>query len=125
VAWLAASRGRSCSHRATRRHARIHASGQEFAADTQNAGSFRTRYAGVGPAARAEPGTLEYFLTERYCLYGGEGDVRAEIHHAPWPLQSAEADVEQRVVAPVRLEGEPICHFAQPQDVVIWSPERY
>src|SRR5678816_442997 len=27
------------------------------------------RYGPTGPPFRAEPGTLEYFLTERYCLY--------------------------------------------------------
>jgi hypothetical protein len=40
-------------------------------------------------------------------------------------LQQAEADVEHRGVAPVELEGEPICHYARRQDVVVWTPERY
>ena len=37
------------------------------------------------------PGSLEFFLTERYCLYSeNNGEVyRARIHHQPWPLQNA------------------------------------
>jgi uncharacterized protein YqjF (DUF2071 family) len=113
------------TYRLPYRHARIDARGETFRADADGAGSFRARYAGTGTAVRAHPGTLEHFLTERYCLYAGEGEVRAEIHHAPWPLQPASAEVEHRLIAPVELEGEPLCHFSQRQDVVVWPPERY
>ena len=91
---------------------------------SDGAGSFSASYRGVGPAAPAEPDTLEYFLAERYCLYAGDGAVRAEIHHPPWPLQAAEAHVEQAGISPVPLDCEPICHFAARQDVVVWRPER-
>ncbi|HKO98042.1 MAG TPA: DUF2071 domain-containing protein [Pyrinomonadaceae bacterium] len=39
----------------------------------------------------ADPESLEFFLTERYCLYSeNEGQLyRALIHHQPWPLQEA------------------------------------
>lgn len=106
------------------RHARIEATGDRFRADTDGGGSFEARYHGVGVPTPAERGTLEHFLAERYCLYAGRGDVRADIHHAPWPLQPAEAEVEQRGIAPVALEGEPLCHYARRLDVVIWPPER-
>jgi uncharacterized protein len=38
------------------------------------------------------PGTLEFFLTERYCLYSAKGNdiYRCRIYHRPWPLQKAE-----------------------------------
>jgi uncharacterized protein YqjF (DUF2071 family) len=113
------------TYRLPYRHARIEGSGDVFDLETHDGGSFRAGYVGVGAPAWADPGTLEYFLAERYCLYAGEGDVRAEIHHAPWPLQRAEADVEHRGVAPVELEGEPIFHYARRQDVVVWTAERY
>jgi uncharacterized protein YqjF (DUF2071 family) len=96
-----------------------------FRASTDGGGFFRARYHCVGMPAPAKRATLEYFLAERYCLYAGDGELRAEIHHAPWPLQAAEAEVEHRDIAPVELEGEPICHYARRQDVVVWSPERY
>ncbi|HWB01051.1 MAG TPA: DUF2071 domain-containing protein [Pirellulales bacterium] len=39
----------------------------------------------------AEPGSLEFFLTERYCLYTQHRRrlYRARIHHDPWPLRRA------------------------------------
>lgn len=113
------------TYRLPYRHARIEAADGAFRVNVGGGDSFRARYHGVGLPAPAERATLEYFLAERYCLYAGDGELRAEIHHAPWPLQPAEAEVEQRGIAPVELEGEPIFHYARRQDVVVWSPERY
>jgi uncharacterized protein YqjF (DUF2071 family) len=113
------------AYRLPYRNAHIEASGDRFRADTEGNGSFRARYHGVGMPAPANDATLEHFLAERYCLYACEGEMRAEIHHAPWPLQRAEAEVEHRGIAPVELEGEPLCHYARRLDVVIWSLERY
>ena len=125
----ASSRGAVAAARRTYRlpyrHARIETNVGSFRADTEGGGSFRARYHGASVPAPADPATLEDFLVERYCLYAGDGKLRAEIHHAPWPLQAAEAEVEQRGIAPVELEGEPICHYARRLDVLIWSPERY
>ena len=83
------------------------------------------RYRQVGPVEPAAAGTLEHFLTERYCLYAADGSklYRADIHHAPWPLQAAEAEIELNTMAPdeVRfLEDEPLLHYSARQDVVIW-----
>jgi uncharacterized protein YqjF (DUF2071 family) len=88
-------------------------------------------YRPVGEAFRARPGTLEHWLTERYCLYAAAPDGRlwrAEIHHPPWPLQAAEASFERNTMA--RAHGlelppePPLLHFARRQDVLVWSPER-
>jgi uncharacterized protein YqjF (DUF2071 family) len=82
-------------------------------------------YRPTGPVTQAEPGTLEHFLTERYCLYTKhERELyRAEIHHGPWPLQEAEAEVRENTLAPLALEGDPLLHYSERQDVVIWSLE--
>jgi len=107
------------------RSARFDVGGSDFAVRRSGVPArFRARYDGRGPVAPAQPGGLEYFLVERYCLYGGSGDVRADIHHPPWPLREAEAEVEQEGISPVALDGPPLCHFAARQDVVIWRPER-
>ncbi len=56
------------------------------------------RYRPTGPVFEARPGSLEYFLTARYCLYTSDvnGRVyRGEIEHPSWPLQSATAEVER------------------------------
>jgi uncharacterized protein YqjF (DUF2071 family) len=115
--------GAKLTFRLPYRHARIRAAGGEFRAARRGV-SFLAHYRGIGEPAPAQPGTLEHFLAERYCLYGGRGDLRADIHHPPWPLQQADADLDCRGLAPVGLEGEPLCHFAARQDVVVWRPER-
>jgi uncharacterized protein len=106
------------------RHARMAVDDGHFSAKPFGvAASFEARYAGRGDSFQARAGTLEHFLTERYCLYGDDGRTRADIHHPPWPLRRADATVEQRGISPVPLEGEPLCHYADRQDVVIWRPE--
>ena len=87
---------------------------------------FSGRYRPNGSVFNAEPGSLESFLTERYCLYTVDRGVpyRAEIHHEPWPLQPAEAEIELASISPVEVTGEPLVHFSHRQDVVIWPLER-
>jgi uncharacterized protein YqjF (DUF2071 family) len=88
---------------------------------------FRGRYRPVGPASTPGRGTLEHWLTERYCLYTLDDALRvqrAEIHHPPWPLQPAEADITTNTMADelgLALEGEPLLHYARRQDVVFWA----
>jgi uncharacterized protein YqjF (DUF2071 family) len=87
---------------------------------------FDATYGPDDPVSPPRPGTLEHFLTERYCLYTvHDGAVHwAEIQHPPWPLQAAEAEIRENTMSPVALEGEPLVHYSARQDVVIWSLER-
>jgi uncharacterized protein len=91
---------------------------------------FSGRYRPAGEAFNAEPGSLEWFLTERYCLYTTDDRgrlYRAEIHHPPWPLQTAEAEIELNTMPPegiVLPDEQPLLHFSRRQDVVIWPLER-
>ena len=90
--------------------------------------AFSGEYQPVGAAAAAEPGGLAWFLTERYCLYATDrsgGVHRAEIHHRPWTLQPAEADIRTNTMAAglgLRLAGAPLLHFSTVQDVRVWPP---
>lgn len=78
---------------------------------------------------RAAPGTSEYFLSERYCLYAVHGSriYRGDIHHMPWPLQPARAEIEENTIAKaaaISLQGPPaILSFTQQIEVLIWWPE--
>jgi uncharacterized protein YqjF (DUF2071 family) len=88
--------------------------------------AFSGNYRGDGDLFQAEPGTLEHFLVERYCLYTEDGGraYRAEIHHPPWDLQRAEATVDLNTIAPVALPDEPPhALFSPRQDVVVWPLE--
>lgn len=93
------------------------------------AARLRATYHPTSAVYASEPGSLEHFLTERYCLYAappGGAIRRLEVHHGPWPLQRAEAEIsENTMFAPHGLDvgGErPLLHFARAIDVVVWSP---
>lgn len=87
---------------------------------------FFARYAPAGAYLAASPGSLDRWLTERYCLYTLDRDQRVwrgEIHHPPWPLQPAKAEIERNTMAEpyrVALEGDPLLHFSERQDVALW-----
>jgi uncharacterized protein YqjF (DUF2071 family) len=88
--------------------------------------TFRARYREVGAIQLREPGTLEPWLTERYCLYTTAGNdvFRAEIHHPQWPLQDAEAEIIENTMASaagIRLpDVDPVLHFSKKLQVLIW-----
>jgi uncharacterized protein len=76
------------------------------------------------------PGALDRWLTERYCLYAASpaGRVyRGEIHHRPWPLQPAEAEIEVNTAAGhtglALPDVPPLLHFARYLDVIAWNLE--
>jgi uncharacterized protein len=92
------------------------------------AAQFAGTYRPIGPVQFAQPGSLEYFLTERYCLYTMDRAFRAkrlEIHHSPWALQAAEATIAMNTMAEaagIRLPSvPPLLHFAKRQDAVAWA----
>lgn len=95
------------------------------------AARFRASYRPVSEPVQSRPGTLEHWLTERYCLYSVDhlGNIwRGDIHHPPWPLQTAEADIQLNTMAELLgfdLNREPDqLHFARQLEVVAWSIER-
>ncbi len=109
-------------------------SGDEITYQAQRAdGSarFRARYGPTAGVYLARPGSLEHWLTERYCLYAQAPDGslwRTEVHHAPWPLRPANATIEENsMLAPhgLTVSGAPLLlHFADRIDVVVWSPRK-
>ena len=95
------------------------------------AARFVARYRPEAALAASVPGTLEYFLAERYCLYAqsARGDLyRAEVHHHPWPLQQAVAEIEVNELGDshgIPLAGPPqTLHFSRRLDTIVWPPYR-
>lgn len=89
---------------------------------------FKARYRGLGKvAAPSVAGTLEQFLTERYCLFTTHrGRVLVgDIHHLPWPLERAEAEIELNELPAAHgitlPDRAPVLHFARELHVYIWS----
>lgn len=91
---------------------------------------FRGCYRPIGEIERRAPGSLEHWLTERYCLYTVAGGrvYRGEIHHEPWPLQDAEAEIEENSMASAAgislPEHSPLLHFARKLQVLLWAIKR-
>jgi uncharacterized protein YqjF (DUF2071 family) len=95
------------------------------------AAEFSARYRPSGAVTHSKPGTLDHWLTERYCLYAldtARRVYRTEIHHHPWPLQPAEVEIERDTMAAaagLTLPMEPTrLSFSRRLDVVVWAPER-
>jgi uncharacterized protein YqjF (DUF2071 family) len=84
-------------------------------------------YRPVGEPFLSSPDSLDAWLTERYCLYtvspAGQPLI-GEIHHRPWPLQKAEAQIKSNSMAQacgIQLPSvEPILHFARELETVEW-----
>jgi uncharacterized protein YqjF (DUF2071 family) len=84
-----------------------------------------------GAPFHSDPGTVEHWLTERYCLFAANhrGEIfRGDIHHQRWPLQPARVEVEANTMTSplgISLPREvPFIHFAKRLDVVAWALER-
>lgn len=89
--------------------------------------SFAGWYRPASEVYLAAPGSLEHWLTERYCLYARHPDGsiwRSEVHHEQWPLQRAEAGIEENTMFAfhgLRVDGPPaLLHYSSKVDVVVW-----
>jgi len=90
---------------------------------------FKATWAVGDPLPKAQPGSREFFLTERYLLYSEfEGQIyRARIYHEPWELYKAElADFGSTMLEAEQIaqpKTQPILHYAEQQSVDIWMLE--
>jgi hypothetical protein len=94
---------------------------------------FKACYRGLGPSsktAEVRAGTFERFIAERNCVFStnrsGE-PIRANLHHVPWPLEEAEAEIERNdLAAAVGIElpnMEPVLHYSRRLALYIWPAE--
>ena len=88
---------------------------------------FEATYRPTGEPYESKAGSLEHWLTERYCLYTqspGGTIYRAEVHHHPWSLQQAEASFTRNDLFQsheIDIKGPPaLLHFSRRLDVVVW-----
>jgi uncharacterized protein len=112
----------------------VAADGDDIAYDSRrgkgsNSAALSARYRPVGAPSEATRGSLEYFLTERYCLYNLDHrgvPYRLDIHHPPWPLQPADAAFTRNTMADAAgislPDRKPVLHFSRRQDMVAWAP---
>lgn len=91
---------------------------------------FSAQYEAVGAHEIAESGTLQHFLTERYCLMISQRGIvhRTDIHHAPWQLAPARATISvNSMTTPLGLSliNQPdSILYAEEMRMVNWLPSR-
>lgn len=92
--------------------------------------NFNARYGPNCALFNSGAGSLEYWLTERYCLYAEDRNQRlwrTEIHHKKWPLQPAEIEIRTNTMTQsigVNLpDVAPVLQFAKKLDVIAWKPQ--
>jgi uncharacterized protein YqjF (DUF2071 family) len=85
----------------------------------------------IGDAlGESTPGSLEFFLTERYCFYttSHERVYQCRIHHAPWRLRAAEvSSYKSTMIESHDLptpQGKPLLHYSEELTVDVWTLER-
>jgi uncharacterized protein YqjF (DUF2071 family) len=93
--------------------------------------AFSATYRPTGPVYRSTEGALDFWLTERYCLYVADwaGHLyRGDIDHEPWPLQCAEAEVHLNTLGDslgIEMKGPPASlRFAKSLEVRAWLVEQ-
>jgi uncharacterized protein len=79
----------------------------------------------------AQPGSLDFFLIERYCLYSARGGrlYQVRILHEPWPLQAAHLSSYRSTMIEAQglpsPEGGPLLHQqGEPLKVRVWPKTR-
>lgn len=79
----------------------------------------------------AQPGTLQHWLTEKYCLYSSDSKgrlYRGDIHHLPWPLQDASLHIDiNTAIRALGITHEPepsLLSFTQYLEVLFWPVRR-
>jgi uncharacterized protein YqjF (DUF2071 family) len=91
--------------------------------------TLQARWREEGDSFNAEPGSLEFFLVERYALYTRSSDqlYRCRIHHEPWPLRKAHLDYFETTLFEANglptPAGEPILQAGGPVHVEVWPLE--
>lgn len=90
---------------------------------------FKAEWTVGEPLPESQPGSREFFLTERYVLYSEfEGELyRARIYHEPWQLYEAElSDFGSTMLEAKQIpqpKTQPILHYAEQVSVDIWMLE--
>lgn len=106
----------------------------EYKSKRKNAESpvaFESTFRPTTDSQIASEGSLEEWLTKRYCLYAKSANntlYRTEIHHLPWKLQGAEATIQRNELPKpfnIKLpDKKPHLLFSKSIEVVIWTPDK-
>ncbi|MCA0971183.1 DUF2071 domain-containing protein [Halobacillus litoralis] len=91
---------------------------------------FHASFLTTSPPIPSEPGSLIYWLTERYCLWVTRGNsvYKGPIYHKNWSLQKAEADIYTNQLMdflPSRLfKKPPMTYYSKSLETFIFPFEK-
>jgi uncharacterized protein len=89
---------------------------------------WRGTYTPHGNYAFAQPGTLEHWLSERYCLHtvSRDGAVKTtDVHHLPWPMRQVDVEIDVNTMGAAHgldLQGPGFAMYSPGVDVLVWAP---
>lgn len=86
-------------------------------------GKFSARYESASQPKQLEPGSLDYWLLERYCLFTKWGNLllRGDIRHEKWEVSEVNYRIRENEVAPFLLTTDPLLlHYAAKKQVIIF-----
>lgn len=92
--------------------------------------TLKGKYKPISGVFFPQEGTLDHWLTERYCLYSMKKNhiYCGEIHHRPWPLQKVETEISQNTMFSTfqwnLSDAPPISHYSKGVDTLIWNIKR-
>ena len=87
--------------------------------------AFEGKYRPASKPFQSRQGSLEHWLTERYCFYTCHQNrlYRCDILHEPWMLQQAEAEIaDHSIVKCAGIEPanvQPLLHYSERKEVLI------
>jgi uncharacterized protein YqjF (DUF2071 family) len=95
----------------------------------RSGGACQAGYEVGPPRGQAEPGSLDFFLIERYVLHSlrrGPSLWSVRVHHQPYPLRQVQVTHLAQTLAAADglppLEGPPLAHYSPGVDVSIFRP---
>ncbi|MGC4378649.1 DUF2071 domain-containing protein [Fictibacillus sp. Mic-4] len=89
-------------------------------------GEFEGLFSPSSTNFQSEKGSLDEWLTERYCLYtsSGKNMYRIDIHHEKWELQKAEGEILAETLTSshgiILPDEKPLLHYASCNKTLIW-----
>lgn len=91
---------------------------------------FKVQYKPASSPFNAQAGSLDEWLTERYCLWVTKGEevFRGDIHHTKWQLHEASCSIYENTMASFLPDNyftnEPILHYSPQKHAYFWPLTR-
>ncbi|KAF0815777.1 hypothetical protein KIS4809_5418 [Bacillus sp. ZZV12-4809] len=92
----------------------------------QQRGQFKAHSKPESSPFNSQPGSLDEWLTERYCLWVTKSEkvYRGDIHHTKWQLHKVSVSIHENTMTSFLpdkyLKGEPVLHYSPQKHAYFW-----